>query len=205
MENIQDLRKEYKRESLSRKDLASNPIKQFKKWLNQASESNVPEFNAMSLATSSNNIPHSRIVLLKGIKENNFRFFTNFDSHKGSQITENPNCALLFHWVELERTVRIEGEAVRISEQESLDYFHSRPKSSQIGAVASNQSEVIPSRDFLQDKFNKITNPEKPHNWGGCDIIPNSIEFWQGRPSRLHDRFLYTKESTLWKIERLSP
>lgn len=206
MENIQDLRKDYKKESLRRKDLLQDPIQQFTKWFDQAAAANVPEYNAMSVATCAHNKPHTRIVLLKGLKEDKFRFYTNYGSNKGQQLIQNKQCALLFHWVELERTVRIEGKAFQIPEIESLEYFMSRPKASQIGAMASAQSEVIPSRSFLEQKFNDVQKILKPDNWGGFDVTPESIEFWQGRPSRMHDRFLYTKENdNNWHIDRLSP
>ena len=205
MDNIQDIRKDYKKASLRSEDLSNNPFDLFEKWFDQAAAAEIPEHNAMSLATCVDNKPHSRIVLLKGLKDSAFRFFTNYNSHKGQELTANPNVALLFHWVELERTVRIEGIATKISEKESLEYFLSRPLSSQIGAMASNQSEVIPSREYLEKKFSEIKDASKPKNWGGFDIKPSSIEFWQGRPSRMHDRFLYSLESDNWKIERLSP
>lgn len=205
MDNIQDIRKDYKKASLRSKDLSNNPFDLFGKWFDQAAAAKIPEYNAMSLATCVDNKPHSRIVLLKGLKNNAFRFFTNYNSHKGQELTANPNVAILFHWVELERTVRIEGISSKISEEESLEYFVSRPLSSQIGAMASNQSEVIPSREYLENKFYEIKDASKPKNWGGFDIKPSSIEFWQGRPSRMHDRFLYSLENDNWKIERLSP
>jgi pyridoxamine 5'-phosphate oxidase len=206
MQNIQDIRKDYKKESLRRKDLSKDPIQQFTKWFDQSAAANLPEYNAMSVATCVNNKPHTRIVLLKGLIEEKFRFFTNYGSNKGQQLVKNEQCALLFHWVELERTVRIEGKAIQIPEIESLEYFMSRPKASQIGAMASAQSEVIPSRSFLEEKFNAIQTVVKPDNWGGFDVIPESIEFWQGRPSRMHDRFLYSKQKdNAWSIDRLSP
>ena len=205
MENIQDIRKDYKKASLRRKDLPENPFDLFEKWFDQAVEAKIPEYNAMSVATCVDNKPHTRIVLLKGMKNGAFRFFTNYDSKKGKELENNPNCALLFHWVELERTVRIEGVAHKIPEQESVEYFLSRPHGSQIGAMASNQSEVIPSRSFLEKKFSEILTAVKPKNWGGFDVKPISIEFWQGRPSRLHDRFLYTFQDENWVIDRLSP
>lgn len=203
--NIQDIRKDYKKEKLRRKDLALSPFEQFDKWFEQAVNSNISDVNAMSVATCVNNQPHSRIVLLKGLVNNRFRFFTNYNSNKGQELEENPNCALLFHWVELERTIRIEGVASKISEKESTDYFLSRPKGSQISAMASDQSQVIPSRNFLEEKLLSIATAIKPKNWGGYDITPHNFEFWQGRPSRLHDRFNYKLEDGLWVINRLAP
>jgi pyridoxamine 5'-phosphate oxidase len=202
---IQDIRKDYKKEKLRRKDLASSPIEQFEKWFDQAVKADIGDVNAMSLATCVNNRPHSRIVLLKGVVDSQFRFFSNYSSKKGQELDVNPNCALLFHWVELERTVRIEGVASKISEKESTAYFLSRPKGSQISAIASNQSEVIPSRSFLEEKLLSIVTAIKPKNWGGYDIEPLSFEFWQGRPSRLHDRFTYELVDGEWVINRLSP
>jgi len=203
--NIKDIRKDYKKEKLRRKDLAVSPFLQFEKWFDQAVTSGIPDVNAMSLATCVDNQPHTRIVLLKGLEKEGFRFFTNYNSNKGQELDSNAKCALLFHWVELERTVRIEGVATKISEKESTAYFLSRPKGSQISAMASNQSEIIPSRSFLEEKLLSIATAVKPANWGGYDIKPHSFEFWQGRPSRLHDRFSYSLEDGLWVINRLSP
>jgi pyridoxamine 5'-phosphate oxidase len=202
---IQDIRKDYKKEELRRKDLAPSPFTQFEKWFDQAVKSDMTDVNAMSLATCVDNKPHSRVVLLKGLVNEQMRFFTNYNSNKGQELDQNPNCALLFHWVELERTVRIEGIATKISDKESIAYFLSRPEGSQISAMASNQSEVIPSRGFLEKKLLSIVTAVKPKNWGGYDIKPHSFEFWQGRPSRLHDRFSYKLEDGVWAIDRLSP
>jgi pyridoxamine 5'-phosphate oxidase len=202
---IQDIRKDYKKEELRRKDLAPSPFTQFEKWFDQAVKSDMTDVNAMSLATCVDNKPHSRVVLLKGLVNEQMRFFTNYNSNKGQELDQNPNCALLFHWVELERTVRIEGIATKISDKESIAYFLSRPEGSQISAMASNQSEVIPSRGFLEKKLLSIVTAVKPKNWGGYDIKPHSFEFWQGRPSRLHDRFSYKIEDGVWAIDRLSP
>jgi pyridoxamine 5'-phosphate oxidase len=202
---IQDIRKDYKKEKLRRKDLTSSPFEQFEKWFDQAVKSDMPDVNAMSLATCVDNKPHSRIVLLKGVFNENMRFFTNYNSNKGQELDQNPNCALLFHWVELERTVRIEGVASKISDKESTAYFLSRPEGSQISAMASNQSQIIPSRGFLEEKLLSIVTAVKPKNWGGYDVKPYSFEFWQGRPSRLHDRFSYKLEDGIWTIDRLSP
>lgn len=203
--NIQDIRKDYKKEKLRRKDLETSPFLQFEKWFEQAVKAEIVDVNAMSLATCVDNKPHSRIVLLKGLIQNKFRFFTNYSSKKGQELDKNPNCAILFHWVELERTVRIEGKATKIPEKESTAYFLSRPEGSQISAMASNQSEVIPSRSFLEEKLLSIATAVKPKNWGGYDIEPTSFEFWQGRASRLHDRFTYELVNGKWLINRLSP
>ncbi len=203
--NIQDIRKDYRKEKLRRKDLVESPFGQFEKWFDQAVQSKIADVNAMSLATCVNNIPHSRIVLLKGLVNNQFRFFTNYSSQKGKELDENPHCALLFHWVELERTIRIEGVASKITEKESTAYFLSRPEGSQLSAIASNQSEVIPSRSFLEKKLLSIATAIKPKNWGGYDIVPQKFEFWQGRSSRLHDRFSYELVDSVWVVNRLSP
>ena len=203
--NIQDIRKDYRKEKLRRKDLVESPFGQFEKWFDQAVQSKIADVNAMSLATCVNNIPHSRIVLLKGLVNNQFRFFTNYSSQKGKELDENPHCALLFHWVELERTIRIEGVASKITEKESTAYFLSRPEGSQLSAIASNHSEFIPSRSFIEKKLLSIATAIKPKNWGGYDIVPQKFEFWQGRSSRLHDRFSYELVDSVWVVNRLSP
>lgn len=211
---IAGLRKDYRLQSLLEKDVDANPVKQFEKWWQQAIESKIEEPNAMTLATSSiNGKPSARIVLLKGIKEESgFVFFTNYNSKKGNQINDNPFGAIVFLWKELERQVRIEGEIKKISEQESDEYFKSRPFESRIGAWSSPQSEIIENRAVLErnvaeyrTKFQSENIP-RPENWGGYILIPNLIEFWQGRTGRLHDRLQYTvsKEAT-WKIDRLAP
>jgi len=211
--NIRDLRQDYKSSSLSESDVAKNPIDQFALWFNNAIETHILEPNAMTIATvNEDGFPSARVVLLKEFDQEGFTFFTNYNSQKGRDIETNPKVSLLFFWVELERQVRIEGIAKRISQEASEDYFHSRPHGSQLGAHASPQSTVIPNRDFLENNLknleDKFRNGEipKPEYWGGYKICPKSIEFWQGRSNRLHDRIKYTLTSdNNWKIERLAP
>ncbi len=189
------------------------PITQFESWFNEALASEIPEPNAMNLATvSQSGRPSSRIVLLKGIENNRFVFYSNYQSHKGKELEENPWCALTFFWPELERQVRIEGIVERTSEEKSTAYFQSRPVASQIGAWASPQSVVIADRSLLEKrmkdlekKFEGHTSLPKPKQWGGFMVEPVMIEFWQGRRSRLHDRIVYTKQDSNWKISRLAP
>jgi pyridoxamine 5'-phosphate oxidase len=213
MQNIAGIRKEYKLQTLSETEVETNPFAQFTRWWDDAVKSEIDEINAMTLATADNNaMPSARIVLLKDFSEKGFVFFTNYDSHKGRELEENPHACLVFFWKELERQVRISGEVKKISLAESDEYFASRPEGSRIGAWASPQSRVIKSREFIekrsaeyQQKFanDNITRP--PH-WGGYVVIPAVIEFWQGRASRLHDRIQYTLvENSKWKIERLAP
>ena len=213
MKNISDIRKDYKLETLNENDTDQDAIRQFEKWWNQARESNIDEVNAMTLSTvGKNNKPSSRIVLLKGFNENGFVFYTNYESHKSVDIRSNPNVSLVFFWKELERQVRIEGTAGRVSDEESDAYFNSRPEHSKIGAWASPQSNVIASREALEKneaafilKFEGKTITRPPH-WGGYIIKPVCIELWQGRPGRLHDRICYSLvEENVWKKERLAP
>jgi pyridoxamine 5'-phosphate oxidase len=210
---IAGIRKVYQLESLLESQVDENPVRQFKIWWQQAIESKIEEPNAMTLATATiTGKPSARIVLLKGIKENGFEFFTNYSSRKGKEIEENPFVSLLFFWKELERQVRIEGKIQKISRLESDQYFLQRPVQSRIGAWSSPQSMVIKSREFLEqnvEKYNSLyrdQNIPRPEFWGGYIVIPERIEFWQGRPGRLHDRLLYVlSENNLWKIERLAP
>ena len=208
---IADIRKDYRQQSLSEQDVASNAIEQFGHWWNEAVNSEIDEVNAMTLATSSKEgIPHARIVLLKSYDENGFVFFTNYQSHKGHEMEDNPKAALVFFWKELERQIRIEGSIEKINASESDAYFFSRPHGSRIGAWASPQSTVIPSRDILEYnvvKYQKEFGEDvpRPQHWGGYIVKPSLIEFWQGRSSRLHDRILYTLRDGVWKIERLAP
>ena len=210
---ISELRKEYRLQSLLEKNVDNNPVKQFEIWWQQALESDIAEPNAMTLATSSaSGKPSARIVLLKGIRENGFIFFTNYDSRKGKQIQENPFVCLVFLWKELERQVRIEGEITKISDKESDEYFFKRPVESRIGAWSSPQSQVITDRETLEksvlDNSNKFKgqNIPRPQNWGGYIVKPTLIEFWQGRPGRLHDRLQYTvSKNGIWKIDLLAP
>jgi pyridoxamine 5'-phosphate oxidase len=210
--SIADLRIDYSHASLSEADTAADPIAQFGKWFEEAMRAEVPEANAMSLATvGSNGRPSSRIVLIKQFDEHGFIWFTNFESRKGHDLEEHPYGALLFHWVELERQVRIEGRVEKISDDESDAYFNSRPLRSRLGAIASAQSETIASRELLEAEYAKAEqqfgdNPPRPKHWGGYRLFPDTVEFWQGRRSRLHDRILYTLDADdKWLRQRLQP
>ena len=210
---IADIRKDYKLRSLLEKDAEANAIRQFDKWWQEAVHSEVDEVNAMTLATASaDGIPAARIVLLKGYDERGFVFFTNYDSFKGLQLAENPRACLVFFWKELERQVRITGLVEKVSAEESDIYFNSRPEGSRIGAWASPQSQVIESREWLEEREKKLVKDftgkplSRPAHWGGYRVKPINIEFWQGRPSRLHDRLQYSLQAdNTWKIERLAP
>jgi pyridoxamine 5'-phosphate oxidase len=232
---IADLRREYRAGGLDRQDLSADPLSQFQDWFGQAAAAQSgsrwrkigialfklwhavlghpsPEVNAMVLATTSpDGHPSARTVLLKGLDERGFIFFTNYDSRKGHELAGNPNAALVFYWPELERQVCVAGMVVKVSVTESEAYFQSRPHGSQLGAWASNQSTVVEHREALELKWQAVaarfpSAVPRPPNWGGYVLSPTRIEFWQGRPSRLHDRFCYTKQSNgSWKIERLSP
>jgi len=182
----------------------------FKLWIKEAIDSGVNEPTAMTLSTASNSgYPSSRVVLLKGYNKTGLVFFTNYESKKGKQLISNPNCAVNFFWPELERQIRIEGVARITSEEVSEEYFNSRPEESKISAIISPQSKVVPDREYLEnlrDRFNYSKNVLcRPKNWGGFEIIPESIEFWQGRPGRLHDRILFSRNRDGWKKERLAP
>lgn len=211
--SIADIRRDYSHKSLSEKDTDANAMKQFEKWWHEAVESKIDEVNAMTLATASiDGLPSARIVLLKEFNETGFVFFTNYESYKAQQLAENPKACLVFFWKELERQVRITGLIEKVNAGQSDEYFHSRPESSRIGAWASPQSRVIGSRHWLDEKFNELVNKmegteiARPPHWGGYVVKPVVIEFWQGRPSRLHDRLQYTLEDNGgWKIERLAP
>jgi len=213
MDHIAAIRKEYKLESLHEKQIEQNPFKQFEKWWHEVVNSNIDEANAMTLATADKaGKPSARIVLLKGFTHEGFLFFTNYESHKGHELKENPQACLVFFWKELERQVRIEGLVEKISAAESDEYFDSRPAGSKIGAWASPQSHVIASREVLEEKVASVeerfahTEIKRPQHWGGYILKPSLIEFWQGRPSRLHDRIQYTLvEKDNWLIERLAP
>ncbi|MEP6685711.1 MAG: pyridoxamine 5'-phosphate oxidase [Verrucomicrobiota bacterium] len=211
--DLNALRQEYAAHGLRRRDLDPNPIKQFSAWFTASVEAAIPDVNAMSLATATRNgNPSVRIVLLKEFDESGFVFYTNYASDKGKQLEENPRAALGFYWVQLERQIRIEGAVEKTSRDDSIRYFHSRPSGSQLGAWASHQSEVIDARRILEARLAEMTErfaggeiPLPPH-WGGYRVRPTMIEFWQGRPNRLHDRFRYTRQSDGgWLIERLSP
>lgn len=210
---IAGIRKEYKLQTLSEKDILQDPFEQFNKWWQEAINAGIDEPNAMTLATASaDGMPDARIVLLKDLSEKGFAFYTNYNSAKGRQLEENPRAALVFFWKELERQVRISGLVSLAPEKMSDDYFNSRPEDSRIGALASPQSEPIESREWLEEKERKIRSEwagktiTRPTHWGGYWVKPVRMEFWQGRPSRLHDRLQYSLQSTgTWKIERLAP
>ena len=211
--SIADLRQNYTKAGLSEKDLNSDPIAQFGVWFQQALDADLLEPNAMTLATATpDGKPTARIVLLKGVDERGFVFYTNYESQKGQQLIANPYAALVFLWDKLERQIRVEGKVVKLSREESTEYFHSRPKASQLGAIASDQSRVIPNREVLEQKLDELKTKYQdetvpiPKHWGGFRVIPNHIEFWQGRPSRLHDRLVYDLQSDRsWQIQRLAP
>lgn len=211
--SVANLRKDYQLQGLRETDVDISPFRQFQVWFDQALASQLPEPNAMTVATATQSgIPSARIVLLKGFDERGFAFYTNYQSHKGQELADNPQAALVFWWAELERQVRIEGRVEKVSDQESDEYFHSRPFNSRLGAWASEQSQVIESRAVLEQRAQELKTkyensdvPRPPH-WGGFRVIPISIEFWQGRASRLHDRLLYRLlDNGSWLIERLSP
>jgi len=208
--NLSNLRNEYLKSGLIREDLNDNPIDQFQLWFLQAMEANIVEPSAMSLATSDDSIG-IRTVLLKYFDEKGFVFFTNYESKKSKQIQQNPQAAILFPWLALERQVKIVGKVEKITKLESLKYFSSRPKNSQLGSWASQQSSRISSRSVLAEQFTsmkkKFSSGEipLPDFWGGYRVVPRSIEFWQGRENRLHDRFIYELSDDKWTIGRLSP
>jgi pyridoxamine 5'-phosphate oxidase len=210
---VDERRKDYQRFNLREEDVDPDPIRQFAAWFEEASLSEVPEVNAMALATAtSDGRPSVRLVLLRGFDERGFTFFTNYESRKARELDENPRAALVMFWHELERQVRIEGRVERASDEESDRYFHGRPEGSRIGAWASPQSRVIPGREALEALYREVMAryPEgaipRPTNWGGYRVIPESIEFWQGRPNRLHDRLHYARRPEGgWLIERLAP
>jgi pyridoxamine 5'-phosphate oxidase len=209
MSSIAEIRKDYILKSFNESDADPNAIRQFDKWWQEALSSNIPEVNAMTLATSSaDGVPSARIVLLKAYNDNGFVFFTNYDSYKSQQLAENPRACLVFFWKELERQVRITGIIGRTDEKTSDDYFNSRPEMSKISAMASPQSQVIESRTWLENEVAKIIKSgsiKRPSNWGGYLVRPITIEFWQGRSNRLHDRIQYSLEGSGWKMERLAP
>jgi pyridoxamine 5'-phosphate oxidase len=233
---ISDIRRDYKLDELNRENLDANPISQFNKWFVQAATHggggrfrkigialfklwhailghNPPDVNAMVLATvSKDGVPSTRTVLLKGVDDRGFIFFTNYDSRKGREIAENPNAALTFYWPDLERQVCVAGKIAKLSHQESETYFKTRPKGSRLSAWASNQSDVVASREELERRWQEVAQRFQsddiplPPNWGGYVLVAERIEFWQGRPSRLHDRFCYVRrQDGHWTVDRLSP
>ena len=210
--DLADFRKEYSDRGMTREDLDADPTAQFALWFSHATELGLHEPNAMTLATvDATGMPHQRTVLLKYFDADGFVFFTNYQSRKARQLEENPRASLLFPWITLERQVIVQGTVEKVSTAESLKYFSSRPRESQIGAWVSNQSEVITSRKFLMQKLAEIKEKfaagevPLPSFWGGYRVKPTQIEFWQGGPARLHDRFLYTRADGAWRIDRLSP
>ena len=211
MDSLAQLRKNYTFGQLSETEVPKQPLPLFQLWFDQAVKAQCPEPNSMTLATADNaGNPSARIVLLKGADENGFTFFTNYESQKGKHLAERPQAALLFHWHELERQVRISGNVERVSPEESDQYYHSRPPASRIGAWASPQSAIIPNREFLEEAEARLKSeygdaPPRPQHWGGYRLRPTEIEFWQGRPSRLHDRIVYKLVGDRWQINRLAP
>ncbi len=206
------MRREYASRLLDTDSLLPDPVAQFQQWLDEAIQAAVAEPNAMTLATvSESGRPSQRIVLLKDLENGRFVFFTNYHSAKGRELLRNPYCALSFFWPELERQVRVEGVAQRVSEERSTEYFRLRPRGAQIGAWASPQSAVVENRDLLEQRYRdmekKFEGKEvpRPQQWGGYEVIPYLLEFWQGRPNRLHDRLLYLKDEKGWTIRRLAP
>lgn len=212
-DKVADLRQDYKSDSLSMSEVNENPILQFQKWFDEALNSAILEPNVMTLATASKDgIPSARIVLLKGFDEKGFVFYTNYQSEKARQMAENPKAALVFCWLELQRQVRIEGKIELLSSEQSDKYYKSRPKGSQIGAWVSPQSTIIDSRQYLEDRVGNISSIfegkediPRPPFWGGYRVVPNKIEFWQGRSSRLHDRIVYHHQDGKWQLHRVAP
>lgn len=211
-EMLQGLRQDYKSASLDEKDTLNDPIAQFSNWFKAALDAQIYEPNVMTLATADKSgKPNARILLLKGFDDNGFYFYTNYLSEKGKELKKNPYACLVFFWPELERQVRIEGTVAKVDKETSTTYFHSRPKGSQISAVASPQSQPIANRKMLEQKVEEVTQAygdqeiPKPAHWGGYVIKPTSIEFWQGRPSRLHDRIKYQSNGKKWIKQRLAP
>jgi pyridoxamine 5'-phosphate oxidase len=209
---INTLRHDFSKQTLDESDVNKSPFLQFEKWFKEAVDAHVNEPNAMTVATASTSgMPAARILLLRNFNENGFVFYSNYVSRKGEEIAANPQCALLFFWPELERQVRIEGILEKQTAEESDIYFNTRPRTSKLGAWTSPQSKVVANRKALDDAYEEMSkqyptdNVPRPPHWGGYVLKPSSIEFWQGRPSRMHDRILYTAVNSNWKIERLAP
>ncbi len=210
--NVADLRKEYTRAGLSESDVNPEPVEQFRRWFEEALAADLHEPNAMIVATASpDGLPSARVVLLKGFDDRGFVFYTNYEGRKGRELEENPRAALLFYWGELERQVRIEGTASRVSEEESDAYYAGRPRGSRLGALASEQSRVVGSREVLEGRIRTLEaeyegrDVPRPAFWGGYRVEPEAMEFWQGRENRLHDRLVYRRGDGGWKMERLQP
>jgi pyridoxamine 5'-phosphate oxidase len=210
--DIGDIRKEYTKSGLNRKDLKTDPLNQFELWFDQARQAELKEVNAMSIATvRADGMPQVRTVLLKIFDQRGFVFFTNYNSAKAKELQSTAKASILFPWLDLERQVRISGEVEKISKVESFKYFTSRPRGSQLGAWISEQSQVISNRRVLKTLMNQIKEKYQagevplPDAWGGYRIIPESYEFWQGRANRLHDRFKYSRDKDAWQIDRLAP
>ncbi|WP_440999151.1 pyridoxamine 5'-phosphate oxidase [Fodinibius sp. SL11] len=210
--SIAELRREYSQQVLAESEVCDDPIEQFTEWFEQAFSADLLDVNAMNLSTATKQgKPSSRIVLLKGVDENGFRFYTNYGSRKGRELDENPHAALCFYWAPLERQVRIEGNVERLSRSASENYFKQRPRESRLGAWASKQSSQVGSRTELENRFQEIKQRFKdqeiplPDFWGGFLLRPKRIEFWQGRKSRMHDRICYEKDENEWNIFRLAP
>jgi pyridoxamine 5'-phosphate oxidase len=211
-EILQNLRQDYKSNTLNELDSPENPLDMFEKWFKEALNSGIYEPNAMTLATvNDEGKPSARIVLLKGFDKNRFTFYTNYTSRKGKEIDQNPFVSLLFFWPELERQIRIGGQIQKTPTAESIAYFQSRPRGSQIGALSSPQSQIIPNREFLDNRWKELEDfwgdkpIQKPEYWGGYDVFPQELEFWQGRSSRLHDRLSYRMKGSTWIRNRLAP
>ena len=208
---LTDIRKDYKLAALDVGDVAASPFTQFDAWFAEALKAELPEPNAMTLATcDASGRPSARVVLIKGVDERGMVFFTNYQSHKGQDLAANNRAALLFFWPELERQIRIEGRVETVSAADSDEYYQSRPPLSRIGAWASPQSQILPSRTDLEARFAAFAaehgdNPPRPAHWGGYRVVPSFFEFWQGRRSRLHDRICYRLVEGKWKLERLAP
>ena len=212
MDHAARLRKEYTRAGLTESDADSDPIAQFRRWFGEALAADLHEPNAMILATATpDGRPSARVVLLKGFDERGFVFYTNYEGRKGAELEANPYCALVFYWAELERQVRVEGHARRVTEKEADEYFRSRPRGSQLGALVSEQSRPVGGREALEEKLRWLEAEYegrevlRPQFWGGYRVEPDSIEFWQGRENRLHDRLLYRLSDGEWGRERLQP
>ena len=212
MDHVARLRKEYTRAGLKESDAASDPIDQFRSWFDEALAADLHEPNAMTLATATpDGRPSARVILLKAFDERGFVFYTSYEGRKGGELEANPNCALVFYWGELERQVRVEGRASRVPKEKSDEYFGSRPRGSQLGAWASEQSRPVEGRDALEERLRALEaqyegrEVPRPPFWGGYRVEPEVIEFWQGRESRLHDRLVYHRSGSSWRRERLQP